>query len=316
MVRGLHILVVFCCVAVVGCLGGSAGGPDEADQSGPTQSAQSDLCAGVGCSGIGRCIDNGAGPSCVCPHGYVTVELSCQEDFDLDAIHDFDEAELARILSPRLVYSIYETHSAKLPHWTVWLQGDGETVWISIFYALAYARDGGDPDLGGFSSHLGDSEFIAIDVQVGQDGTILNYLVFLSAHYRAITDASGWFDGDAFQFEDTDEGIHPYVWVAVGKHANYASESRCEAGAAFQDSCDVGWVEPIDIDIERHLGHSYAPLIDEASFLFEGRVYTEHFFTDQRFCGWNVPEGGDRSLCTGINNSYARQIAAWEQGQL
>jgi hypothetical protein len=73
--------------------------------------------------------------------------------------------------------------------------------------------------------------------------------VFLSAHCGAVDPVLGVFDTDPdCQWWGPENfawvnGVYqgaPVVWVSNGKHANYISFARCQAGTLFLDRCDEG----------------------------------------------------------------------------
>ncbi|MDY0004771.1 MAG: hypothetical protein RBU30_25970 [Polyangia bacterium] len=131
----------------------------------------------------------------VLPGTYFPDHADC--DLDLDGLYDTLEAELATQFEPYLWLSHKEEgyRDDRLPHYAVWpTTGTG----VSIFYALSYYRDYGDPDLWGLSSHPGDSEVVVVEVNATgpgpEQGPYTLGRVFLSAHYGTASDGSGWFD--------------------------------------------------------------------------------------------------------------------------
>lgn len=273
-----------------------------------------DPCEGVACGGVGACHVEDGEPFCSCPQGYLADGLGCAEDFDEDQVPDEAELAIARDLSPVLIFSFEEMFVEREVHWSVRIQESTRT--ISVFYALSYHTDGGDPDTG-FTAHLGDSEFIVVELRFDEGGYLDQYRTFLSSHFRASTDASAWFGDDDLQFQPSgDEEIHPLVWVAANKHANYNSREACEVGAFWQDSCDDEFRQGLVLLADRNLGHSRTPLVDEVVRAEGRQTFSEFYWTRERFCGWQVPEGGSREGCAPLDNAYGLQLRLWELGEL
>ncbi len=181
----------------------------------------------------------------------------------------------------------------------------------SAFFAHGYYNDGGS--ILGVTSHLGDSEFIVVT----RSATGETHL-FLSAHYQASTDASAWYPVSAFETAITPDGrTRPAVWVAYSKHGNYPDLATCDAGALHTDSCGRGTLEAVPVEAARNLGQSWSVLVDSAPLDMPDRR-TEYFWTDARFCGWQVVGGltADRSGCAPLVNSYVRELVTWESGML
>lgn len=286
------------------------------DNNGDDNQAQRppDPCEGVACGGVGACHVEDGEPFCSCPQGYLADGLGCAEDFDEDQVPDEAELAAARGLSPVLIFSEEEMVLGRDTHWSVRVQESTRT--ISVFYALSYYTDGGDPDTG-LTAHLGDSEFIVVELRVDEDGYIEQYRAFLSSHFQASTDASAWFGDGDLQFQPSgDEEIHPLVWVAANKHANYNTRDACEVGAFWQDSCDDGLRQELTLLADHNLGHSRAPLVDEVVRAEGRRTFSEFYWTRERFCGWQVPEGGSREGCAPLDNAYELQLRRWELGEL
>ena len=227
-------------------------------------------------------------------------------DMDRDGMYESLELELARRFEPWLWYSSREGgfRSERLPHFAVEPRGGGA---VSIFYALSYFEDYGDPDLGGLSSHVGDSEFIAVDAFEGTDGILRSERVFLSAHYANWNDASAWFVWEELDFEEDDEGnLHPVVYVAEWKHANYRNLGECDMGSFFADHCEEGSLEPAGVAWGRNLGSLAEPLLEYVDV--EGN--REFYWSSINFCGWQVSslEESARSECS---SPYDGPLTAW-----
>lgn len=235
-------------------------------------------------------------------------------DADEDSMLDFVEHDLAKGFAPALILAAAETCADRNPFWAVQPLGDAKHA--SIFYALSYLQDCGDPETGLYQ-HLGDTEFVVVEVSTVGGTTWTPDRIFLSAHYGAgITDGSAWHEPEQLQFF-TDDGLaHPLVWVAESKHGNYATAQACDQGGAYFDHCDKGTVEFVETLVEHNLGSQAHPLIDEVLFTQAGVEYREWYWTDVPFCGWLVPsaEPADRTGCVPANASYMQQMGAWLAG--
>jgi hypothetical protein len=221
------------------------------------------------------------------------------------------EAALAEKYEPYLWFSSTEDfRKNRFPFFAVEpVEGDV----TSIYYALSYFRDYGDPDLGGLTSHLGDSEFIVINLWENPEGEWVPQDLFLSAHYHAISDSSSrHLFGEFETFEDETGNVHPVVYASEWKHGNYISLEACAAGALGQDRCNRGVLERAGIELWKNIGNQDVQLIDEAEY--SGN--SEFYWSDIRFCGWQVGSilNSDRNLCT--DSSYSSSIMPWLTGAL
>ncbi len=159
-------------------------------------------------------------------------------DRDQDSLYDSEELRLAQQFEPFLWLSASEEgfRAARLPHFAVEPRPGGGGG-LSIFYAMSYFADYGDPDLGGLTSHLGDSEFVVVEISGGGPWHLDR--VFLSAHYRSLSDSSAWVDAQQMQTVADATGVeHPVVYVSEWKHANYKDLQDCDNGAFFADHCE------------------------------------------------------------------------------
>jgi hypothetical protein len=153
----------------------------------------------------------------------------------------------------------------------------------------------------GVYAHQGDSEFIIIEAKPGNFSTDpgqyweLAYIT-LSAHWQAPTDETARYSYDRLRFPGTDRG-RPEVWVAEDKHANYRSQSVCDAGAMYADNCDnpLSYHLTLDVFPAANVGNSNFSggyhLIDcvESRKGFAGR---ECFWEPVNFHGWLSPRQG------------------------
>lgn len=300
-------ICVLCIFSISGC-DGSSEIPDHPDGAQPqTPPPVSSPCSTVRCPANSTCLVSGNTAQCACNQGYVVVGQECLADLDEDGLADRQEAVFAASVAPILAFSAQEGFRDRFSYWAVRRNGNR----ISVFYALAYVQDGGDPLLG-LEAHKGDSEFIVLDfVSDGSGGTTFDR-AFLSAHYGvSLTDQSTWYRQE-LSFRQDSLGPHAIIWVGENKHANYPDPVTCEAGGLGFDTCDAGSAEFVEVLPDRHLGNSRKPLIDMVAHA--GGV--DYFWSDQPFCGWQVPVTGSRVDCVPPANSYARELWAWEQGAL
>ena len=239
--------------------------------------------------------------------------LDCFIDLDQDGLDDNFEYEIAKRFEPYLWFTSREgDRNQRNPHFAVReIQEDGETK-ITIFYAISYFKDYGDPDLGGLTSHNGDSEFIVLILKKNIDDEWEVEFVFLSAHYATPTDSSGWYSGSEFHYYEDDEGnLHPEIYVAEWKHGNYPDVSTCNVGGFFQDHCSADVGEFLGIEPGKNLGEEYSQLIDEV--VINGRV--EYYWENIKFCGWQIDSTlpQDRTNCA---TSYITFINKWINDEL
>lgn len=302
------MLVAACGSSRSGSTAGDGGAADARADVAP-DAAPADPCASVTCPENGSCVVELGVAACVCDEGHVPFEERCDPDLDADTLSDVQEHVIAQELAPTLLFGNDESFPTRESHWAVAPTTDGG---VTAYYALAYHEDGGD---GVFHTlrHLGDTEFIV--VAVDGEGAVW---VYLSAHWAASTDASAWYSIDAFEIDIERGPSHVIVWVGENKHANYPDDATCERGAYRTDSCSRGWVEPVDVRPDRNLGQSWAPFVDQVDLTIGGTVRTEWFWTESRFCGWQVAslDDAERGDCTELVNAYAIQLEAWELGEL
>lgn len=174
-------------------------------------------------------------------------------DADVDGLNDQCEYEVAATFRPTLLMSRYEDPvcRAKEPYWAASKEPysgadpfnhDLGYATIKIFYAIGYHWDCGSPSAYcafWCSGHAGDSEFIILEVSHVGSGKWELARAILSAHFNTSTDESLLFDASNLEYSPWDvyKG-KPQIWVALNKHGNYGSQSRCDRGAHYTDTCD------------------------------------------------------------------------------
>jgi hypothetical protein len=243
------------------------------------------------------------------PNQAYRLEAYCDmdSDMDMDGLDDGCEFDLALQFEPYLWFSLTEEgfRNDRIPHFAVEPGSDGG---VSIFYALSYFRDYGDPTFGGMSNHPGDCEFLVVNLNAQWQ---LSH-VFLSSHHRMWNDSSKWCTPSEMDFEVDDEGYsHPVIYVSEWKHSNYRNLKECDAGSLYNDHCEEGTLERVGIERDRNIGNPVEQIIDDVQ-LNENH---EFYWTLLNFCGWQEPssESSDRSKCP---SAYGEIIDLWLNNQL
>ena len=173
--------------------------------------------------------------------GNACMSTSGGNDVDGDGLNDRCERDLAARFAPELFYYSHD-EVGREPKWVAKWQVTNYTVRIG--YLISYYRDAGSVQNGCNAScggHHGDSEAIFLDVTYN---TTTRHWVLKTAHYSAHT-TTLVFDGVTGQkltgirleYPDHPQG-YPRSWVAISKHANYATRAQCEAGNFGLDYCD------------------------------------------------------------------------------
>jgi hypothetical protein len=238
------------------------------------------------------------------------------QDVDQNGIVDQCEAELAVAFHPQLQFDQGEgpVCPTQEPYWTTKWQNswfDGSSV-IRIFYALSYHEDCGSPNREcptDCNGHAGDTEFIIEEVTTAgyptYDGGhwFLHYAT-LSAHYGSQVDETATYDGQDLTYANAAPGSNPDIWVALWKHANYRSQSVCDAGAYYFDTCDhPGTRIGLEVASWMNLGSRNHPLIDGIGSR-QGYPGFEYYWSDHLFCGW-------ANGCVIGSTPYTELMAYW-----
>ena len=153
----------------------------------------------------------------------------------------------------------------------------------------------------GALGHNGDSEFIMVEIHFNPSTSHWELKpMFRSAHTGAnFTDSSNWsFDPSQVEYPSGRSRSYPRVWVARGKHANYATRSACDLGALSYDSCATHSIGGGRILVYEHRNvgsRTYDRLGCQPSgnSLYYQNEREECFYTRRKFEGWQQsPETG------------------------
>jgi len=221
---------------------------------------------------------------------------------------DYCEKVLAEAFAPSIRY--YPTDDlSRESYWAARLMSDGK---VRIFYAIAYYFDAGviSPEYSlcklvgpvvECDPHNGDSEHIVLDIYF--DSSTLHWVVdhiWYSKHttyneiprktnkpYPLITYLGA-------------QGGYPLAWVSRNKHANYTSQSTCDAGGGVPDILlwmfpwdDCGGnnsVDRIDALGNRNLGSNSQRLlncVNSGNYFYQDPPHPQEcFWSASRFYGW------------------------------
>lgn len=207
-----------------------------------------------------NCLPGDADPNPGAPGYYIDVagqsmsRAWCESngnDSDHDGIADYCEDKLAFRFRPEMKSSAFDDVRGE-PYYVVQPVfedfyspfDDGpvpivDSTPIRIAYLLAYYEDFGDPsNQQNPSGHIGDSEFVLVDVYYDEEDFHWKLQASLgSAHYEGgATDGTEWASPQGLEFPDKLLG-YPRWWVAENTHANWATRSRCNNGAFGADEC-------------------------------------------------------------------------------
>ncbi len=211
--------------------------------------------------------------------------LNAVTDADRDGIDDTCEYQAAYGFRPELKFSNGEIRRAHNPYWAVRRCANcSNSNSLQIFYAIGYHHD---------ILHVGDSEFIMLSVHYSS-GTGRWYLdkALLSAHYGTPANRTRNFAFDDLEFRDAYRG-RPYVYPALGKHANYPSRASCNALADIAPDYCMGPYTYVHLHVgaARNIGNNQSAanrkLLDcvtyDASNYYNG---VECLWTGSTFAGW------------------------------
>jgi hypothetical protein len=309
MVRAMWLPAVVAVVVVSACGESTSPGGITAMQAQPCEQ-NPEMCGGGGGGGGGGYTGDPApsapgifigqsftAASCISPSG------AGINDADYDGLDDYCEHIIALQFRPAMSFSSLDCNTGGERYWAAKVfpaQGN----LVRIAYLPSYYQDCGTPTetgcdmIGECGSHVGDSEFIILDLRFNTT-TLHWYLVraFLSAHSHfpvsaAYIDQSmnlpGNFAASAFTYPARQQGF-PRVWVAQGKHANYPSRTACnDGGWGGYDTCDSNpdsWVQ-LDHSRWHNVGSIQANMINTGTCVTGGKLvatYPENYGIE---CYW------------------------------
>ncbi len=237
-------------------------------------------------------------------------------DVDEDGLLDDCEYTLADAFAPLASFGDADDVRRETRWAARW--DDGQSVYIA--YLFGYWLDMGDTEgshqmcfglepfppfvlLGveGCNGHLGDSEYIVLRVQYNGD---THHWYLTSAWYSEHGAGDAFFmpyqwtggpiDNDAIELTFPEKYLgYPKVWVANGKHANYATRAQCNAGGTlWADDCSGDRIEErVFVGLDANVGSSTHQLIDcvgtaDSSHPAYSGHYLECYWTEKPFEGW------------------------------
>lgn len=228
-----------------------------------------------------------------------------QTDTDLDMLSDFCEKNLAAAFAPQLAYSASDD-TGREPKWVAAPTALDEAR-VRILYLISYYKDNG-PEIEPYpcpsrmpyqfwedpcTAHDGDSETIALDVSYDSE---TQHWVLRNASYSAHTGYNFYGalpDGHplALEYVGNHPGGAPRAYVAYSKHANYATEAECDAGAAGFEVCMPDTFERLAAGANSNLGSYAKHTASQDCMLASNPIYratgrTECYWTTKRFSGW------------------------------
>ncbi|MBA3579396.1 MAG: hypothetical protein H0W42_05355 [Gemmatimonadaceae bacterium] len=254
---------------------------------------------------------------------YRPGQFDTNVDRDQDGVDDGCEAELAIAFNPQIVLMSNDCDTRRQPYFAVRYAYSGGDA-IFIFYAISYVYDCGPPftcgnDVPNCDTHRGDSEWIVAEVGRYSSSTrpwALKYAT-LSAHWNTDWGNDNTARYAAEDLEDADGSPAfgaPKIWVAQHKHANYRSQSVCDAAGYFNlDNCEHpdGLYHTLDIAAAYNLGRSFIPFLGASySPVYDRRSNNgnaEYYWVPAaRFCGWSYYTSGS---CAGPYEESLRAYA-------
>lgn len=234
----------------------------------------------------------------------VTDEIcfgTAQTDNDGDGLSTFCEKNLAAAFAPELRYSSVD-EMGREPYWAARPGGLSGTGIVTIIYMIGYYRDAGSSAYictlpfahSSCFGHNGDSETIILDVYYDSETQhwILNE-TWYSVHEMYGIHGSGSNPYPMQLDYPSHPGAYPRSWISEGKHANYQSESACNAGGTLNiDTCThVDTSARLLVSAAYNVGSNAVRLIDCVSsrntqYIYYGSGRQECFWTTANFRGW------------------------------
>lgn len=227
-------------------------------------------------------------------------------DVDVDGLADWCETRIAQAFAPELKHWSADEMGRESKWAARWL--DAEQTTVRVIYLLSYYRDAGGSAwvcslpapwwTESCFGHNGDSEAVVLDLRyhVASSHWVLDAAYY--SQHGAWHDYPPTSNGYPSIQYPSQLGGYPRVWVAQGKHANYISQSACNAGAAFHaDTCvdvDVATRQTAGsvYNIGSRIGHTASQdcwASEDPSYIYYGSGRTECYWTPKTFRGW-IPE--------------------------
>jgi hypothetical protein len=225
-------------------------------------------------------------------------------DTDLDSLIDFCEKNLIQAFAPELDYAFGDEVGMEAKWAAQWMNDST----VRLIYLLSYYRDAGSsaficsvpppaPTQSCFG-HNGDSEHLTLDVSYHATSShwVLSHASYSQHDMHGIyrIGSAGF---PSIQYPDK-QGGYPKVWVSEGKHANYSSQSGCNAGGFLGvDTCvDVDWYVRVSVPATANIGsrlhHTSGQdcwISTNPSYQYYGSGRTECYWTSKQFRGW-IPD--------------------------
>lgn len=239
--------------------------------------------------------------------GSATTPETCvgggQTDHDGDGLSTFCENNLAMAFAPELRFWQFD-EIGREPYWAARPTSPGDGSVVTIAYLIGYYRDAGSNTHPGRSSryrHCGLRMTGPTGVAGGHRCRHYNWdtehWVLDQARFSQHDSYGTYLRGSSeyptqLQYPSHD-GAYPRAYVSQGKHANYRSESECNAGGAFNtDTCEeVDTSERLFVSGAYNIGSSGTHLLDcvvsrDPSYIYYGSGRQECFWTYSAFRGW------------------------------
>ena len=220
-------------------------------------------------------------------------------DADGDGLNQSCEQALAAVFAPTVLFDNGEDTDAWVPHFAV-KSVDFASKTAQIAYYFSFLKDGGA--LFGIGGHDGDSEFAIVEVHFDGARWMVDF-VYLSAHRNAPCDASSWYHYSQLQWDTFFRGW-TVIYSSENKHANYASDSTCDAACLGDENCDPDFFKVPDAT--RNVGQSFGQLMPVVQF---GNAFERFFDVNQKFCGWQrAGSSTSHDGCAGAYHSHLREF--------
>jgi hypothetical protein len=255
------------------------------------------------------------------------ADSTASNDLDQDGMSDYCEKVLIAAFAPAIRYANTDDVQRE-SYWAARQLPDGK---VRLFYAIGYYID-----LGVISSkltlcvlglqgdkcypHHGDSEHVVLDTYFNPStGHWLVDHAWYSHHgsYNEFGKLPSKPYPLALSYP-VKKGGYPLAWVARSKHANYPSQSACNAGGGggslgsfffpFDDCTGNNSVVRLDALGNRNLGSNGHRLIDCVSsvnpFYQDPPHPQECFWSASKFYGWDIDHSTDSEGYGGQMRSF------------